>query len=264
MQITQERLHRALLKPSWLGLPNTLLPNAAEEAIARIEAFFAQEGLTLRRARPEEAEEIVAFRNSRFDSPNRYTPYWMFHLTSFGNSVVVRNPAGALVGCFLEASYADAAHTSYHVLVAVADSLAGKRIAARLSQYVCLKALLAGAWVAQGTISPDNFGSMASFINHSGAVFTDFQEDFCGFGPRFVFKIPLSLQGILGQSLYLPQLQAWQHGKAAPDVPHRWVDATDLAAIRRLYAETPYRCVALLKGTDTLPPYFFAIPLATL
>lgn len=247
----------ALLKPKEIltkSVNNEKL--SAAHYLQLLASSFVKENLELLEAKQSDAEAIVKFRNARFTTPNRYTAYWMYHLTSFGNSVVLKNSKEEIVGCFLEVSYADPKRTSYHVLVAVAEPYTGKHIAARLIQYVCLKALKVGSLVAKGTISPDNFGSLSSFVNHSGAVLTEYVEDFSGFGPRFIFEIPLKIEGIMHQHIDKDLVLKLYEGEVKLKRDYRFISANDIDRVESVYKETNNRIIAVLKKPITHEPLF--------
>lgn len=255
---------KGLLKPSNLITNNQ--PEfyqglgSSDFHLERIKKSFLSDELYLERAQPKDAEAIVRFRNSRFDSPNRYTPYWMYHLTNFGNSVLLKNSDNKIKACLLEVSYANNEKTSYHVLVAVAKELSGKKIASRLIQYVSLKALQANSKVAQGTIAPDNFNSITSFINYSGAVLTSFVEDFNGFGPRFIFQIPLTIEAIIHQEIQKEKLLDLYQKRQDLNTNTLFIEASQIKEVQKVYKETNNRIIALLKKPITQEPVFLLTP----
>ncbi len=221
-----------------------------------IQKSFLKNGLHVVAAEPKDSPAIVDFRNSRFSSPNPYTPYWMYHLTHFGNSTLLKSDKGEIKACLLEVSYSDPYKTSYQVLIAVAEEYSGKQIAPRLIQYVSLKAFIAGSKFVQGTIAPDNYSSLASFLNHCGAILTEYAEDFCGFGPRFIFKIPLSLQAIFHQKIDKEQLKSLYTKQIFSATDFQFIEANKIDEVQKVYKETNNRIIALFKEPITHKPIF--------
>ncbi len=230
-----------------------------QAALTNLEKDFRTDGLQIRMATRHDAEEIVTFRDSRFDAPGRYTPYWMYHLTTYGNSVVVCDAHQTIVGCFLEVSYADSLKTSSHVMAAVSPTVAGKRIAARMSRYISLKALQARRYVAQGTIAPNNYSSLVGMLNYASAVLTSYHDDFCGFGARFFYTIPLTVECIVQQTIEQAVLQHMIDAEKIATEKIRFVEADNIMQIKEMYANSPFRIVAALKR-DGNPPLFVAVP----
>ena len=228
------------------------------------EDFLAEKGLIVRKATYNDLDAFFAYAKARFakllGSTPMYSPYWLDHLISAGHPMLLFDSNNNIKGYQLEASYLDQERTSNGGGIAVDDDLKGMKMAMRLFDYVALLAMEKGAKVKRGIIAAYNFPSVNNVLNRSGAIFTDVIPNLTGHGQRFIYKFGLTPAGIENNRIDKLKLASFLDSNLS-GTDYELVLAEDAQGILKMYQETEFRIVAMLRGgTEAEKQTYVALP----
>jgi hypothetical protein len=218
---------------------------------AKIERDLARQGLAVRTATLADLPAIRRFQIERFQpiASRILNAYELYRILWFGTALVLVDAAGELMGYDL-ITYdlgPDQEKTQGSAGIAVHASLAGRRIASMMAWYSALRAMTAEARVRRGIVHPTNYGSLTTFLNHTGGICDGFQREFADWGPRFLHREALTPGGLANNRLdparVVPCLAQLREGS-----DYQLVDGADLDLIEYLYQATDLRVMAVLKA----------------
>ena len=218
---------------------------------AKIERDLGRVGLRLRSATLADLPAIRRFQIERFQPiPSRIlNAYELYRILWFGTALVLVDAAGELMGYDL-ITYdldPDQQQTQGSAGIAVHASLAGRRIASMMAWFSALRGMTAGVRVRRGIVHPANYGSLTTFLNHTGGLCDGFQREFADWGPRFLHREALTPGGLANNRLdparVIPFLAGLREG-----TEYQLVDGADLHRIEHLYLATDLRVMAVLKA----------------
>lgn len=197
----------------------------------QLDSSFQKLGLKVKRVFPEDYKALMKFIKAHFYGHAYLTPARMYQIISFGESIMLVNEEKEIKGYILEVSYLKD-KISHGASMAVHPELAGYAVGTHLFSYSAILAMNNGAVLKKGIISPQNFSSIKSIVNGSGAVVIDLQEDLFEMGPKLIFNLPL-IPTILDRcTLSMAAIQAWLKQKKLSRLA---VD--DLAEVKRRLTE---------------------------
>jgi hypothetical protein len=246
---------------------NTERDTARYTAVRRrkIERDVARLGVRLQQPGVEHLNAILRF-SASFGTPllRALNSYEVFRVLRFGRPLVLLGPDGEILGYDLAFDSADEGgeRTLGTCGYAVSPALAGHNLGAMMVTYSALRAMAAGATLRRGIVGPCNVKSLATLLNHFGAVCDGFFPEFGNWGePRFSHVCRLSPAGLSGNRIDLCQTEAFL-AAGRPGRDYVIVDGADSAALDRLYRETAFRVVAVLpRGGTGGGPGLLAVPL---
>jgi hypothetical protein len=218
---------------------------------AKIERDLGRAGLRLRSATLADLPAIRRFQIERFQPiPSRIlNAYELYRILWFGTALVLVDAGGELMGYDL-ITYdldPDQQQTQGSAGIAVHASLAGRRIASMMAWSSALRAMTAGVRVRRGIVHPANYGSLTTFLNHTGGLCDGFQREFADWGPRFLHREALTPGGLANNRLdparVIPFLARLREG-----TDYQLVDGADLDRIEHLYLATDLRVMAVVKA----------------
>jgi len=219
-------------------------------------------GLHLRLASQEDIDAIRKFQLSRFPEGTLLEdPYVLFRIVRFGYAPLIESSEGQIVACNLCQGHDDPERTLWGIRNAVDPSVSGANLAAVLANYSSLVAMERGSLVRRAFVSPTNYASAANVFNHVGFIAEAIDLSVPGHqGPRFDLVMPLSPAGIKNNRIDLEKTRAFiETHKAGND--YMTVAATNVEELVEMYARTPFRVVAFLRGGQISSEHaFFAVP----
>ena len=228
------------------------------------EDYIAQHGLYVRKATYDDLAAFFQYAKERFagllGTTVMYSSYWLDHLISAGHPMLLFNQAGQIKGYKLEASYLNEERTSNGGGIAIDDDLAGLKMGMKFFDYISLIAMEKGAKVKRGIIAAYNYPSLHNVLNRSGSIFTEVIPNIEGHGQRFVYKINLTPAGMLNNKLNKESLKNYLDQKKEGQ-DYRLVKCTDAENILKMYQESDFRIMAMLRAGDLAEEQtFMAIP----
>jgi hypothetical protein len=218
---------------------------------AKIERDLDRQGLQVRSATLADLPAIRRFQIERFQPiPSRIlNAYELYRILWFGTALVLVDAAGELMGYDLITYDLDPHQrkTQGSAGIGVHASLAGRRIASMMAWYSAARAMTAGVRVRRGIVHPSNYGSLTTFLNHTGGLCDGFQREFADWGPRFLHREALTPGGLANNRLdperVIPFLTQLREG-----TDYHLVGGADLDLIEHLYQATDLRVMAVLKA----------------
>jgi hypothetical protein len=231
----------------------------------RIEDEIGRMGLRLRVAGLQDLDALHRFHLERFrPTPARtINAYELYRILLYGRALVLEpRGGGEVLGYDLASEYGGDGETTQGTAgIAVHASLAGRNLAALLVTWSALCGMEAGAATRRGIVSPRNYASLATLLNHVGAVCDGFHREFANWGePRFSHCCPLTPGGLSNNGIDPRKLAAFL-ADARPGLDYELVSCDDDAGIAGLYRETDFRVAALLKPESAgASPGLVALP----
>jgi hypothetical protein len=231
----------------------------------RIEMEVARCGVRLHTPGPEHLDAILRFAAGMGTPPLRaLNAYELHRVLCFGRPLVLLGPGGEILGYDLTFdSSGDGERTLATCGYAVAPALAGHNLGAKMITYSALRGMEAGAVARRGIVSPRNAKSLATLLNHLGAVCDGFLPAFGNWGePRFTHACRLTPAGLSGNRIDPRRVAAFL-ATARQGSDYLLVDGGDSRGLERIYRDTPFRVAAVLSHSAAdAGPCLLAVPLA--
>lgn len=241
-------------KPDWMYAQSA--KEVVEEPFFRnkkreLDHSFHKLGLHVRSVYSSDYESLMGFISQHFYGYVNLTPPRMYQIISFGESILLLNKRNQIKGYILEVSYLRD-RVSHGASMAIDSDLAGAGLGRQLFSYSSLLAMNSGALMKKGMISPDNFPSIKSIVNGSGAAIVGFRENLFGMGPKLIFNLPL-VPKILDRG----ELNFRMLSKQVEEGALSKIAAIDLVEIRKRLSKGEVIVALLDKHFVTCPSSFF-------
>ncbi len=200
----------------------------------------------LARRYPEEmAKEICAFDLHRF--------------RQYGHGLVLQDRSGRVKGSIFEIGYDTVEKTSYTVRLAVDETHEGQNLGYHLMMYSSLLAMEQGSRVKRGLIQFHNTRSLYINLNKVGWICDGFDPNITSLGAFFHISMPLDPTGLTSNAIDLKKLERFIATKQN-EKDYLILEAEDLEGVSCMYADTPFKVVAVLPPGMTHPSgSFFAL-----
>jgi hypothetical protein len=232
----------------------------------RIEMEVARLGLRMHTPGPEELDAILRFAGGMGTPLLRaLNAYEVYRALCFGRPLLLLGPGGEILGydlTFDSSGDCSGEKTLATCGYAVSPALAGHNLGAKMITYSGLCAMAAGTAVRRGIVSPRNMKSLATMLNHVGAVCDGFLPGFGNWGePRFTHACRLTPAGLSGNRIDPRRVAAFL-ATARQGTDYLLVDGADSRGLERIYRETPFRVAAVLPQSSDGGRRLLAVPLA--
>lgn len=227
-----------------------------------IERYVSQQGLMLSEMDTQHVDAVIDFLYRRYpkEIASEISSFDLWRFIEYGHGILLWDEAGYVQGCIFEIGYRKKPDTSFTIRLAVAKELEGKNLGYHLMLYSCLQAMSEGSKVKRGLIQLGNHKSLYINLNKVGWICESFVPDVCGLGPFFEISLPLDPAGLFTNAVDYDLLRAYVASKRV-DIDYRIIDACDLKTIARMYENSQFKIVAMLKeGTLTKRASFLALP----
>ena len=225
-----------------------------------IETDISKLKLSLRMGNFNDMDAVFALRNSHYTTPNSYTTHWFYHLTNYGSCILLEDANKQIVGYQFETSYLDAEKTSFVAGIVIDKQLRGYTLGEKLVRYSLVTAMEKGAKTGGGIIATDNFASITVFINKLGGTFVKFIPDFTGYGPRLVYKMPLTPAHLTLHAIDSDKLIAYTK-KYQEGTDFKLISCNDPKTLENTLNHNDFKIVALVKkDVFDKNEVFFALP----
>ena len=233
----------------------------------KIEQLVEKLGCRLRLAVYKDSPGIRKLLEERFRPPvaAQISIYDLYRCINYGYTVVIDNPEGEILGFDISSGYDDREGTSFGIIVAIDNRLAGNRLGALISSYTSLLGMERNGRIRRGIILPTNEPSMHTLVNRTGFLCEQFLPEMFGPGePRFILAFPLSPGGICNNAVDIPKALNYIAG-LEENTDYRLIRNDKLKEVEKMYKTSDFRvCAFIPRGKKDENAWFLAFPKARL
>lgn len=220
----------------------------AEEWRRQIESTAAAYGLKLRLYNNEDIPLIKDFLEERYvpELAAEICAFDLHRFEEYGHGVILLDEQGRVRATIFEVGYHTTEKTSYTIRLAVAEELRGKDLGQQLVIYSSLIAMEYGSRIKRGIIEFDNLQSLYINLNKVGWICDELIPEIKSLGTFFKIALPLDPKGLTGNRIDQRKVVEFVRSRKE-NIDYKLLRFEDLEATRKMYTETDFKVVAVIK-----------------
>lgn len=232
----------------------------------QIERYINAARLKLKLISDMDTPKVKAFLSRRYPTElaNEICAFDLFRFRNYGHGLVMEDDTQQIRGTLFEVGYDTAEKTSFTIRLAVEEGLTGHNLGYHLMMYSALLAMEQGSRVKRGLIQFENVQSLYINLNKVGWLCDKFDPNITDMGSFFHIALPLDPAGMTSNIIAPAKIPSYLlHRKEGID--YRLVSTEDLQGVSRMYEQTDFKIVAVLRqGEISESPQLLALPARTL